>query len=145
MDAMVRRGWFVSAGVLNEGDSDFETARALGLRTVGAPPFTPISQAQHKANLKLIASAQATILAPVHFGPGNLLNLSAVQEALRVGPVLLFNDPPISSRDHTRGRASQMFWEMADSGAILVSECEEATKALSSMLGKEATPCEKPV
>ena len=89
MRELTDRGYEVSAGVLNALDSDEVTGRELGLSMAVEAPFSPVGDAAHAENLRLIATAEVVVLANVPLGHGNVRNLDAVQSALLSGkPVL---------------------------------------------------------
>lgn len=120
------RGFSLSAGVLSIGDSDWATARRLGLATVEEAPFSPISMERHRENLSLIDTAGAVILAPMYIGPGNLPNLEAACYAREQGlPVYLFNEPAAGRSDFSGGEAREFYRRLTDSGAFTVDRLDD--------------------
>jgi iron complex transport system ATP-binding protein len=90
MRRLMQEGFRVSAGVLNVGDSDEVTARQLGIAVVEEKPFSPICEQAFHQNVAAIASADFILLAPVMIGHGNVYNLQAVVQALKMGkPVVV--------------------------------------------------------
>lgn len=106
MAALCHAGHRVTAGVLNEGDTDLATTRALGIKAIVAPPFAPISDRQHQQHLAAVRSADLVVLADVPFGLANIRNLEAAQEARRL---LIIEGTPLSSPDFTDGKAAAMY------------------------------------
>lgn len=119
-------GYTVSAGVLNQLDTDHESALMLGVEMASEAPLSPITDGAYEANLELIAKADAVILTSIPFGWGNLRNLEAAKVALKRG-VLTFvvNRVPVKDRDFTKGQASVLFSEIEKLGAVLVAGQEE--------------------
>ncbi len=104
---LVRRGFPVTVGVLNELDSDEEAARALGIRCVCERPFSPISDASFDEALELIADGSIVVISDIPIGHGNLRNVTLALEAARRGhPVLLLSQTPVEERDFTGGAAT---------------------------------------
>jgi iron complex transport system ATP-binding protein len=125
-------GYFVTVGVLNVGDTDWEAARALALPVVAEAPFSVISREKHAENLAMVGQAEAVILAPAPIGHGNLLNLIAAQWALTEGkPVYILDDAPGQARDFTGGQGLQLLQELRESGAVLVNEKARLYRALA--------------
>lgn len=108
MTELAARGHHITAGVLNEGDSDLETAQVLGITTVSEEFGCPISDRARRENEQLLSQAEAAIVCPVPFGWGNLANL----EVLLQGPAritALLNIPPVEERDFTEGKAAALY------------------------------------
>jgi len=100
---LVLEGYLVTCGVLNEGDTDGEVARALGIETVWERPFSPVRPESEAAAERLAADADAVVVCGVPFGPGNLPNLDLAEKALRSGRRVLVMGG-VSDRDYTPGR-----------------------------------------
>lgn len=116
---LLEAGFTLSTGVLNQGDTDWQVAKDLGIELVEIPAFSPIPEEAHQANLALIGQARAVVLADVPFGPGNLGNLKA---ASTIGPgqdLLLLRGRPLSQRDFTGGVATQLYTELMARGEIV--------------------------
>ncbi|HQD40057.1 MAG TPA: ABC transporter ATP-binding protein [Bacillota bacterium] len=118
---LVQAGFTVTTGVLNQGDTDWQIAKNLGLELVEIPAFSPISQAAHEENLALIKKAQAVVLAAVPFGPGNLENLKAAS-SIDKQALFLLSDRPLSERDYTGGIASKLYEELMGRGQVVTEE-----------------------
>ncbi|MGE5561643.1 MAG: ABC transporter ATP-binding protein [Chloroflexota bacterium] len=108
METLVAAGYRVTAGVLNAGDSDWRTARALGLTLVEAMPFAAISDDEHRRNMELVQAADAVVLAEIPFGPGNLPNLEAALAAAGNGLPVFVVGSRHDQRDYTGGRAAAL-------------------------------------
>ena len=99
-------GFEVSAGPLNEGDSDLESARLLGIETVVEEPFAPVSvRARREAN-DLVRAADCTVLADVEVGPGNLACLEVASEPDRI---VVVEERPFEDRNYAGERAARLY------------------------------------
>ena len=139
MRELLERGFYVTAGVLNAGDSDAEVGEALEIRMVTEAPFSRISDRAHAANVELIRAADAVVVTEVQVGSGNLKNLEAALEALESGKkVVLLSPHTIDERDFTGGKATGLYGELISRGAVEVTE-EEAVFSLikSDLAGDE--------
>lgn len=96
-------GYSLSCGVLNQGDLDASVAAALGAEVALEKPFSPVSARALEAARELALKADAVVLAPVPFGPGNVPNLDLLGLALDAGrPVFIVEG--IETRDFTPNR-----------------------------------------
>jgi iron complex transport system ATP-binding protein len=100
-----RAGHRVSAGVLNEGDTDLSAARAAGAQVVSAPPFAPVDDRAHALNLTLVREADVVLLTEVPFGQANIRNLEAARHARHL---LMLEGPAPAARDFTGGNAAAL-------------------------------------
>jgi len=131
LQELVTRGYKVTSGVLNTGDSDWEKAKALGIQVVEAPPFSTISEAFYQKNLKFMQRADAVILASIPFGPGNLKNLEAVIQTAAAGRfVIVLEENNISRRDYTGGKASAIYRKMVNAKTCIVHSVKEVIAVL---------------
>ena len=129
---LAQANYQVTAGVLNIGDSDWEEAKILGIDTVEAAPFSPVTAKNCRSNLDYIKKAQWVILAPIPFGEGNMYNLTALQTAARRGQrVIVIERIPIQERDYTDGKGLLEYKRLLDLGVIRVADEEEALKLLA--------------
>ena len=125
MKELFVRGISLSAGVLSVGDSDWATARRLGLRMVEEAPFSPISGERHGQNLELIVGAGAVVLAPLYIGPGNLPNVEAALHALQRGlPLFVIDMPPPAARDFAGGHGEELYRRLKEGGARFLPELD---------------------
>jgi iron complex transport system ATP-binding protein len=123
----------VTAGVLNVLDTDYETARSLGLSVVGEIPFSMISEESFAANVALIEHSDIVVLTDFPVGPGNLRNLQAVEEALEKGRhVVVIESTPVQQRDFTGGIAAEYMARLRKS-ALVVRSAEECLQAIINL------------
>jgi iron complex transport system ATP-binding protein len=106
MHQLHNEGYHLTIGVLNQGDTDLSTARALGIEAVVIYAFAAIDDAAHQRNLELATQADCCIVSNVAFGWGNLRNLEAASVARRL---ILIDDIPISERDYTDNQATEIY------------------------------------
>jgi iron complex transport system ATP-binding protein len=131
MRDLLERGCYLTAGVLNLGDGDEEVGRALEIRMATEAPFSHISEEAHLANLELMREADAVVVTDLHVGPGNLINLEAALQALEWGKrVLLFSPRTIEERDHTGGRARELYRRLLEEGAVQSADREQIVAAV---------------
>jgi len=136
LQELVARGYKVTSGVLNIGDSDWEKARVLGIQVVEAPPFSSISETCYRENLKFMQMADAVILPNIPFGFGNLKNLEAVTHTAFFGRfVIILEESNISSRDYTGGIASKIYNKLAGSKAHILHSIKEVAAVLKQTKG----------
>jgi iron complex transport system ATP-binding protein len=109
-------GYEVSVGALNEGDSDLETARSLGLDAVTEEPFAPVSDDARREVEERIRAADATVVGDVEVGAGNLDNLRAASEA--DAPVVV-EERPFERRNYAGSEAAGLYRELRERGRIV--------------------------
>lgn len=132
MKALVDEGYSVTAGVLNLLDSDFETCELLKIPAVTEAPFSPITDKAHRENLDFIGKASIVVLTSVPFGYGNLRNLEAVLEGMKLGiPTYVIDEVPIDSRDFTGGKAKELLLQIELAGAVFVKHSSELPSLLN--------------
>jgi iron complex transport system ATP-binding protein len=125
-------GFRVSVGVLNISDSDYKIARSLEMETVSETPFSHISDEAHFMNLELSQNADLVILGRVPIGIGNLKNMIAVRLAQSIGATIIVFDG-FEGMDYTGGKATEMFDELVDDGAIVVKDESDLFNILMAM------------
>jgi iron complex transport system ATP-binding protein len=131
MKTLVDEGYAVTAGVLNQLDSDYEACEMLKIPVVMEAPFSAITNDAYLSNLEVIATAAMVIVTSVPFGLGNLQNLEAAKEALRRGiPVYVLDEVPIESRDFTGGKATELMRALRGSGAVFVKHPSDLLELL---------------
>lgn len=120
-----KKGYEVSCGVLNIGDSDWKVAKALNIKVAEELPFSPISEQSAKVNLSLMEIADAIILVNTPFGNGNLKNLQLLKEIIdKNKKVFVIEETPISERDYTNGKAEELYCKIKEK-SIVISSVEE--------------------
>ena len=126
-------GYIVSTGVINNLDTDLNTALQLGITFVNEAPFSPISKEAYSRNLKLIKTSDFVILPCVEFGNGNFLNLSAALEAIHLGKkVIVINTTDINTRDYVGGKAIALYLEILSGNAVVLNDNDEILNILKT-------------
>lgn len=128
---LVRQGYRVTCGVLNQGDADQEVAEALDVAYVLQPHFANISPESYTKHRELVEAADVVVLTDVPVGHGNLLNIEAARDAARSGKTVIALKPElIGERDFTDGAASALVKEALTLGARTVESVEELVRVL---------------
>lgn len=125
MEKLVSEGYSLSLGVVNVGDSDYETAEGLDIECVEEAPFAPISEESYNRALELLREAKAVIVAPLPFGWGNIKNLEIAEVAQREGKEILIAGNGLEERDFTGGKAMEKINNLLQNGARLFHSIEE--------------------
>jgi len=130
---LLLRGYRVSLGVLNIGDSDQKIGKTLGLAMALEEPFSPISEAAYRENLILMEKADLIIVERFLVGKGNLLNLRAAVDALGKGKRIIALENPLEM-DFTGGEARAYYQRLKEGGAVFIPDhsrlLEEVEKVL---------------
>ena len=131
---LLLRGYRVSLGVLNTGDTDQKIGKTLGLPMALEGPFSSISERGMEENWKLIEKADLVLLERFHVGPGNLANLRAALEALGKGKKVIVLENNLEY-DFTGGEARAYYQRLKERGAVFIPDhsrlLEEAEKYLN--------------
>lgn len=134
MNSLVNQGYKVTAGVLNQNDTDYDAARMLGIEIVEEKPFSNISDKKYLQNLELIMQAEFVVITDIPFGNGNLHNLEAAMEAINHGiPVVMINGGEIKERDFTDGKATRLYNLLKTGGSIIVKNYLEIIEVLEKL------------
>ncbi|MBL7077274.1 MAG: ATP-binding cassette domain-containing protein [Kiritimatiellae bacterium] len=107
----------VTCGVLNEGDSDSLTATALGIEGTFEQPFSAIGAQTFVEAEAQARQADAVVICPTPFGPGNAVNLDLAARALEQN-IPVFLAAGVGDRDYTPDRrATKTAAQLVDQGA----------------------------
>ncbi|MBC7346324.1 MAG: heme ABC transporter ATP-binding protein [Clostridia bacterium] len=138
MEELVARGYQLTIGVLNQGDTDWQVARILGLPMADEVPFADIGEQAYARNRELVSQAQAVVLLDIPFGRGNLRNLAVLEEALDRGiPTYMLGEPDLAGRDYTGGQAGELARRLEAKGLRFLPD-REAVLAVLARLALEA-------
>jgi len=124
-----QRGYKVSTGVLNKGDTDWKVARLLGFTIVEEVPFSPITEEKITENISCINQSDAVILANIPFGFGNLKNLTCISQLVAQKKTFILEEKDIEKRDYTNGKAAQIYNQIKKRATVLTS-MEELKKII---------------
>lgn len=136
MNDLVNNGYAVTAGVLNENDTDWTTAKALDIEVVAEKPFSPITNQKHRQNIEFIKQADFVVLTNIPYGRGNLHNLEAALEAAKNNiKVVAIETAEIKDRDFTGGKASMLYSLLKANGPRVVRDYNEAIEVIGEKCG----------
>jgi len=130
---LLLRGYRVSLGVLNMGDTDQKIGKTLGLAMAMEEPFSPISEPAYRENQILIEKADLILVERFLVGKGNLLNLQAAVDALGKGKRVIALENTLEF-DFTAGEARACYQRLKEGGAVFIPDhsrlLEEVEKVL---------------
>lgn len=124
-----QRGYNITVGVVNRSDTDWKTARTLGLKIVEEKPFSAISDESMKQNIEILKEAEVIILANIPFGYGNLKNLTCLEEVTPNQVLIFIEEDNIEVRDYTGGNATEIF-NKYKKNAMIFNSLEELKEFL---------------
>ncbi len=125
MNTLNQEGHYLSLGVINVGDSDWQHAKALRLQVIEEKPFSGISEKSTKKAFEKIMDSDIVVISPTPIGSGNLINLQLAMDALDKGIKVIRILRPDGEYDFTGGEAERLMKEMRLKGLVEVSETEE--------------------
>ena len=138
LNILYNSGYEVSCGVINNFDTDLDTARMLDIPYVAEAPFSPISLYSQNKNIEFIRSSDVVILPGMVFGHGNFSNIVAVREAVDMGKmVVVVGGSNLGQQDYTDGKASRIYNEIIAGGAIVVGDSSDIIGVLGSRSDKK--------
>jgi len=111
----------VSVGVVSPLDSDYQAARQLGLEVIDEAPFAPVSEEARRRLCQKLSQADAVVVCPTWFSPGNLKVLEVLDEKVKAKTKIFILDPKtLQEHDFTGGKASQVVERLLAAGAVKV-------------------------
>lgn len=131
---LLLRGYRVSMGVLNLGDTDQKVGKTLGLDMAVEEPFSAISDRVYQENQSLIEKADLVFVERFLVGKGNLPNLKSAIEALMKGKrvIVLEND---LSYDFTDGEARTCYQQLKEGGAVFIPDHSRLLEEVEKSVG----------
>ncbi|SHE91740.1 ABC transporter ATP-binding protein [Alkalibacter saccharofermentans] len=78
LESLNSKGFEVTCGVVNKGDSDWDISKMIGISCVECKPFSEIDDKSHLENIEMVKRADYILVTDVPFGLGNLKNLEAL-------------------------------------------------------------------
>jgi iron complex transport system ATP-binding protein len=129
LHALFDSGYCITAGVLNVIDTDYETAKSLGIETVSEAPFSPITSESYEKNVEFIKNSDFVVVENIAVGKGNLENLKACLQA--ECPVVIIERIPIDERDFTGGEGTKIYEKLKEK-AIVVESTNECLEYLNN-------------
>ena len=114
LEELDARGYYVTAGVLNRGSTDYDMCKELSIPCVETEPFTPVTEEKQRENLKLMEDADVILVADVPFGEDNLKNLYGLE---KVPGKICFHKNALSN-DFTGGGLVKQLEHLAETKEI---------------------------
>jgi len=127
--ALHHAGHVVTAGGLNDGDTDADAARMLEILWARESSFSPLSEAVLAEADRLADSSDVILLTEVPFGHANVANLEAALVLQRSGKSVGFlqnSSSDFGSRDFTGGIAARLWEQLLAAGATPLPGIEAA-------------------
>jgi iron complex transport system ATP-binding protein len=112
LNYLSQRNYEVSVGILNIGDTDWLTAKSLGMAVIEEMPFSPLSEEKLYENMQHIERADVVVLADIPFGHGNIKNLTCLKNVVKNKKTFILEEQDISTRDYTDGQATKLYKEI---------------------------------
>ncbi len=135
MNRLTGSGYQVTAGVLNIGDSDWYTARELGIQVVEETPFSHITVQKKEENMNLARKCDIVIVAPVPFGVGNLPNAEILMPLNCEGvPIVLVDPNSMDTRDYTQGEAIKILDAIRKRTGVYTAGLQNIENTLAEIL-----------
>ena len=120
------KGFKLSLGVLNVGDSDWELGKSLRIPMVEEAPFSGISDKAYNKNFDTVQSSDIIVITKVPIGNGNLRNYELAFEALKSGKKVYFvGENEYDTLDYTNGQGIELLKEMKMVGLIIVKDTND--------------------
>lgn len=94
----------ISCGIINEGDSDLELCKNLGINYVSEKPFSTFSENTISKNKEYLNKSNIIIITDVPIGHGNLPNIKLVEEYDNKDIIILH----AINRDYVNGEAEEI-------------------------------------
>lgn len=111
------KGYTLSIGVLQQGDTDGDVALAFGAESIVSSAFTEFSLEAIARNEEKIEQAELVIVTNLCFGQQNMANLLA---AFHAKNLIVIEDLPIEERDFTNGEATELYKKLVQQGNVKV-------------------------
>jgi iron complex transport system ATP-binding protein len=130
LHALSRRGFDVSVGALNEGDTDAAVAAELGLDVVTVPPYGPVGEDDAARVRECVAAADAVLVADVAVGRGNLPNLAAAADASPGTSLVVVEGRPFEARNYAGDAGRRTYRRLTERGRVVGPD--GATRAVAA-------------
>jgi iron complex transport system ATP-binding protein len=131
LNMLYNKGYMLTCGVVNNFDTDLDTAEMLGISYVSEAPFSPISLYSANKNREFIKASNIVILPAIAFGHGNFSNLVSVKEAIDMGKkVIVVTGEAIAKRDYTDGKSQKLYEKILEKNVILIDNIQKIPELL---------------
>ncbi|MCK5826336.1 MAG: ABC transporter ATP-binding protein [Desulfuromusa sp.] len=123
----------ITAGPLNQGDSDEAVAAILNIPVAQEIPFSPFSENTLAATEKLIKKTDVLVITTQWWGAGNLPCLELADKAIQQGiPIYLLAQQ--QEQDYTNGKAWEKIQLLQQQGAKAIRNEEHLLEELAQQL-----------
>jgi len=116
---LFEKGYRLSCGVLQYGDTDFINSEIMGIDIIKCMPFNDISEELMRKNIESIMKSNLTILTNMFIGKQNISNLIAARYS---NDLIIIEDTPIENRDFTGGEALNIYNELKKNAKVIKSK-----------------------
>ena len=135
LQALHNAGCEVTAGVLAVNDSDYRTARTLGIPCIAEPPFSPVTDRSLGELSLSLGDARAVVLTRGLWGAGNIGNLRVLESAKKAKIIVLNHRyEPGEEWDFTGGEAEAILARLAENGAVFAEDVHSAMAAVAGSI-----------
>ncbi len=120
------KGFKLSTGVLNIGDTDWAISKECRIDIAEETPFVKISDEVYEKNKEFILNADVVVLMPVYFSITNMKNLEILLEPeLNTKKIYILDDTDFTKRDFTKGKALNIYKKIKERDNVsLVTQSE---------------------
>lgn len=124
--ALFAKGFKLSTGVLNIGDTDWAISKECRIDVAEETPFVKISDEIYKKNIEFILDSEVVVLTPVFFSVTNIKNLEILLEpGMNTKKIYILDDAGFANRDFTKGKALSVYKKIKEKDNVsLVTQSE---------------------
>ena len=136
LQALHDAGCEVTTGVLAVNDSDYRTARNLGIPTITEPPFSPVTDRSLGELTLSLGDAQVVVLTRGLWGTGNIGNLRVLESTKPPHIVVLNHHHEAGEEwDFSGGEAEAILGRLAENGAVIAEDVRSVMAAVDRVIG----------
>jgi iron complex transport system ATP-binding protein len=136
VNKLYMEGYTLSLGVLNVGDTDWSHGKSLMLQIVEEIPFTKIGEEAYLENIHQIKKSDIIVITNMPIGYGNMKNLQAAYEGLKIGKPVYYINGDKENIDYTNGEARDLINKMQSKGLVIVDSVEMLMKDINHLNNK---------
>lgn len=136
VNKLYMEGYSLSLGVLNVGDTDWSHGKSLMLPIVEEIPFTKIGEEAYLENIHQIKKSDIIVITNMPIGYGNMKNLQAAYEGLKIGKPVYYINGDKENIDYTNGEARDLINKMQSKGLVIVDSVEMLMKDINHINNK---------
>jgi len=139
LQGLFTAGYQVTAGVLSVNDSDYRTARMLGIPCISEPPFSPVSTGSMGELALVLDETNVVVLTRGLWGAGNIGNLRVLESA-KVGGIVILDSHQKEGEewDFTGGEAAAALERLAANGAVITEDVRSTMSAVAGIIWRSS-------